>query len=302
MKRLDLRNTIWLWLITVMLLSILVGGYMFIVHVRRQAYLSRAQTTFVSNVTHELRTPLTSIRMFAELLERQLGDAPAGGAPRTRGNPAQHLRIIRQESERLSRLIDRVLDFSRMERQLRQYHFEPHDIGEVVADAVEAFRPQADARGFTLELTVEGPFPSQPMDADAISQVLINLLTNAVQYSRDRKEIQVRVARRPVEVVIEVADQGIGIEPREQRRVFDKFYSTWRRMDDRTQGGLGLGLSLSREIVRAHGGDMTVRSEVGRGSTFTATIPLHPVEPATDEAAHPAGEPAIAARMGGQRV
>ena len=302
MRRLDLRNTIWLWLITVMLLSILVGGYMFIVHFRRQAYLSRAQTSFVSNVTHELRTPLTSIRMFAELLERQMGDPPVDGPPRTRGNAAQHLRIIRQESERLGRLIDRVLEFSRMERQLRQYHFEPHDFGEVVSHAVEAFRPQAEARGFALQLTTRGPFPIQRMDADAISQVLLNLLTNAVQYSRDQKEIQVRVAARDGAVVIDVADRGVGIEPKDLRRVFDKFHSTWRRMDDRAQGGLGLGLTLSREIVHAHGGELTVRSEVGRGSTFTVSIPIHAIGQAADEVPTSDVETSIEARLGGQRV
>ena len=301
MKRLDLRNTIWLWLITVMLLSIVVGGYMFIVRARRQAYLSRAQTTFVSNVTHELRTPLASIRMFAELLELQMGEAPQGGPPRSRGSAAQHLRIIRQECERLGRLIDRVLDFSRMERQMRHYRFEPQDVGQVVADAVESFRPQADARAFQLQFAIEGSFPTQRLDADAISQVMLNLLTNAVQYSRDEKDIRVRVARREGSVVIDVTDRGIGIEPRNQRRIFDKFYSTWRRMDDQTQGGLGLGLTISREIVRAHGGELTVRSEVGRGSTFTVTLPLEGEQPAFERVPPPVVEDAVEARLGGQR-
>jgi signal transduction histidine kinase len=94
----------------------------------------------------------------------------------------------------------------------------------------------------------------------------------------------------------------VGIAPRDLGKIFDKFYSTWRRMDDRTQGGLGLGLTLSREIVRAHGGELTVRSEVGSGSTFTATLPLHAIEAADDEAATPVGDPPIAARLGGQRV
>jgi len=301
MKRLDYRNTLWLWLITVMLLSIMMGGYVFITRARRQAHLSRAQTTFVSNVTHELRTPLTSIRMFAELLEGQIDETVRGEPGPARSRAAQQVRIIRQECERLSRLIDRVLDFSRMERHMRQYHFEPHDLVQVVSDAVETFRPQAEKLGFTLRLSVEGSFDLQPLDADALSQVLLNLLTNAVQFSGDEKDIQVRVHPEGALVAVEVTDRGIGIEPRNLDRIFDKFYSTWRRMDDRTQGGLGLGLTLSREIVRAHGGELSVRSQVGRGSTFTVALPLHRVEVAPSPAPPPAAEDFVAARLGGQR-
>lgn len=301
MRQLDVRNTLWTWLITVMLLSILMGGYVFVQRARRQALLSRAQTTFVSNVTHELRTPLTSIRMFAELLELQMGGTPQAESARSRATAAQHLRIIRQESERLSRLIDRVLDFSRIERHMRQYRFEPHDLVQVVAEAVEAFRPQAEGRGFSLQFTVEGSFPAQRLDPDALSQVMHNLFTNAVQYSRQEKDIRVRLSPRGATAAIEVSDRGVGIEPRNLERIFDEFFSTWQRMDDRAQGGLGLGLTLSREIVRAHGGELSVRSEVGHGSTFTVSLPLQAVEAAPMPAAQPAAEDLVAARLGGQR-
>jgi len=301
MRQLDVRNTLWTWLITVMLLSILMGAYVFIARARRQARLSRAQTTFVSNVTHELRTPLTSIRMFAELLELQMGDTPEADSPRSRATAAEHLRIIRQESERLSRLIDRVLDFSRIERHMRQYRFEPHDLVQVVSTAVDAFRPQAEGLGFSLQYAVDGSFPAQRLDPDALSQVMHNLLTNAVQYSRGEKEILVRLGRRGANAAIEVSDRGVGIEHRNLERIFDKFFSTWQRMDDRAQGGLGLGLTLSREIVRAHGGEISVRSEVGQGSTFTVSLPLQAVDAAPMPAAQPASEDLAEARLGGQR-
>lgn len=301
MRRLDVRSTAWLWLISVMLLSILVGGYLFILRARRQAYLSRAQTTFVSNVTHELRTPLSSIRMFAELLELQSA-APRGKTTmRTSGNAAQYLAIIRQECDRLNRLIDRVIDFSRMERHVKQYQFEDADLGAVVSTVVEAFRPNADARGFDLRVAVDGPLPPMRLDADAISQVILNLLTNAVQYSATTREIRVRVRQQRTSVVIEVSDRGVGIEAKHLGRIFDKFYSTWRRMDDRTQGGLGLGLTLSREIVRAHGGDITVRSVVGQGSTFTVTLPAPRADAVVSLPPAPASEPDRVERFGGQR-
>jgi signal transduction histidine kinase len=301
MKRLDLRRTVWLWLISLMLLSILLGGYLFILRARRQAYLSRAQTTFVANVTHELRTPLASIRMFAELLELQSGAPRSGIQVRPSGTTAQYLGIIRKECDRLNRLIDRVIDFSRMERHVKQYRFEAHDIGAVVAGAVESFRPNAEGRGFDLQVSLEGSLPPLRLDADAISQVILNLLTNAMQYSTGTREIRVRVRPDRAAIVVDVADRGVGIEPKDLPRIFDKFYSTWRRMDDRTQGGLGLGLTLSREIVRAHGGEITVRSKVGQGSTFTVTLPAPRAEEVVELPSRPAPDLDPAERLGGQR-
>jgi signal transduction histidine kinase len=286
MQRLDLRRTLWLWIVSLMLFSILFGGYWFILRARRQAYLSRAQTTFVSNVTHELRTPLTSIKMFAELLEIQMTESARSLPQEYPRKAGQYLGLIRQESDRLSRLIDRVVHFSRMERRAEQYQFEPGDVGEVVGRSVESFRPHANAHGFGLELEVEDGLPEVSLDADAISQVMLNLLTNAVQYSLNEKEIRVHVRRQGSGVAIAVTDRGIGIRQRDLQRVFDKFYSTWRRMDSRTQGGLGLGLTISREIARAHGGDIHVQSEVGRGSTFVVYLPAD----AAAEEASAAGE------------
>jgi two-component system OmpR family sensor kinase len=139
------------------------------------------------------------------------------------------------------------------------------------------------------------------LDADAISQVLLNLLSNAVQYSKDVKEIRVRVARQKQAVLIEVTDRGVGIEPGDLRRVFEKFYSSWQRMDSHTQGGLGLGLALSREIVRAHGGEITVRSAVGQGSTFTVVLPVPAAQPVRAPAA-PVPDLEAVEGMGGRQA
>jgi len=284
MRRLDLRTTLWLWLISILLLTILFGAYVFVLRVRRDAFLSRAQTTFVSNVTHELRTPLSSIKMFAELLEMQMLENPSPSKASLRRNTEQYIGIIRQECNRLSRLIDRVIDFSKVERRLEHYHFEYHDVGEVVAGIVESFRPHAEAHGFNLELSVEESLPSLRLDTGAISQALLNLLSNALQYSDDVKEIQVRVRRQGSTVAIDVSDRGMGIGAKEIGKVFDKFYTSRQRMDSRTQTGLGLGLTLSREIIRAHGGEIRVHSEVGKGSTFSIVMPMaEPLGKAAEE-------------------
>ena len=297
MQRIDLQRTLVLWLVSLLVLSILFGGYAFIMRARREARLSRAQTTFVSNVSHELRTPLTSIRMFAELLELEAAGGAPGKQPSGPPNAGPYAGIIRMECDRLSRLIDRVIDFSRTERGASQYRFEPNDVRDVVARSVEAFRPNADAHQFRLELTAEPALPQVSLDPDAIEQVMLNLFTNAVQFSNDEREIRVHVGRDAAGVAIAVSDRGIGIAPGDLNRVFDRFYSTWRRMDSRSQGGLGLGLTLSREIVRAHGGEIRVRSEVGRGSTFTVILPASVV--ARGDPGRPAADVPALGRVGG---
>lgn len=216
--------------------------------------------------------------MFAELLEMRMAEATSETLPTFKANAGQYLEIIRRESDRLSRLIERVLDFSRMDRHVKPYHFEYHDLGETVSRIVESFRPHAEANGFSLELAVEEPLPAVKFDADAFSQVMLNLLSNAVQYSDDVKEIQVRVHRDGETLAVEVSDRGVGIDRARIAKIFERFYTSRRRMDSRQQSGLGLGLTLSREIVHAHGGEIRVQSEVGKGSTFTVSLPVSPVE------------------------
>jgi signal transduction histidine kinase len=272
LRRLDFTSTLWLWLVCLLLLAILYGAFLFIRRARRQAYLSRAQTTFVSNVSHELRTPLASIKMFAELLEMQMdGERATRESP---GVAGQYLATIRSECDRLGRLIENVLDFSRMEHQTRRYRFEEHDLGEILRRTVESFRPHAEAHGFVLELRLEDDLPDVMVDADAIAQVLLNLLGNAVQYSDAVRHIDVSARLEDRAVAIDVADRGIGIAPDDLPHVFEKFFSGRRRMDSGQQSGLGLGLTLARSIAQAHGGDVLVRSVLGEGSTFTVTLPV----------------------------
>ena len=285
-RRMDLRTTLGLWLVLLLLLSILIGAYLFILRAHRAARLSRAQTTFVSNVTHELRTPLSSISMFAELLEMKMDQAPPDADPGFRATCDQYVRVIRRECDRLSRLIDRVIDFSKAEQRVQQYRFEYHDPGAVVARIVESFRPHAEGHGFQLGLSIDLDLPATRLDPDAISQVLLNFLSNALEFSGDEREIQIRVRRENGGVAVDVTDRGIGIEPKEIGNVFDKFYTSRQRMDSKNPGGLGLGLALAREIIRDHGGEVRVSSEPGHGSTFSFMLPATPAtRAALDESA-----------------
>lgn len=269
-RRWDFRTTLGLWLIALLLLSILLGAFWFIRRAAHEAYLSRMKSSFVSNVSHEFRTPLASIKMLAELLEMQL----AAPAKLERDKAQQYLGVIRRESDRLTRLIENALDFAKIERGVKQYRFEYEEPSAVLRATCEAFRPHAEAQGFRFEIEVPDDLPEMRLDADAITQALLNLLSNAVKYSEETKEIRVRAYCEATQLVIEVKDRGLGLAPEELPKIFEDFYRVDQRLSTNQQGGMGLGLTLARHIVRAHGGEITAQSVLGEGSTFTIRLPL----------------------------
>jgi len=276
--RMDLRAGVWMGAVSLLLLSILFGAFALLRRAQRQAHLARARATFVSNVSHELRTPIASIQMFSELVERELAVNGTGPAASRTAALSQYVSFLRQESDRLARLIESVLDFSRMERGGRVYRFELRDLSEVLGAAVESFRPTAESQAFRLEVELSESLPPVRLDGDAICQVLLNLLSNAVRYSDAVREIRVRAYREGPWVAFDVVDRGIGIAARDLPRVFEQFFRADQRLDSARQGGLGLGLTLARGIVRAHGGEILVSSEPGHGSTFRVLLPV-PEEP-----------------------
>jgi signal transduction histidine kinase/predicted negative regulator of RcsB-dependent stress response len=290
----DFRTTLSLWLISLLLLSILLGAYIFIRRARREAYLSQMKSTFV-------RTSRTSCH--AAGFDQNAGgafggcnwrDKPQLLSENFKTRAENYLSIIRRECGRLGRLIENVLDFSKIERGVKQYNFEYEDPSVILRMTVDSFRPAAEAQGFALELEIPEPLPELRMDADAVSQVILNLLSNAVKYSDAVKEIRVHAYQLRAHVAIEVADRGIGIAAVEIPKVFDDFYRADQRLNSHKQGGMGLGLTLARQIVHAHGGEISVRSEVGKGSVFTFTLPL-PESVATERALKEDAQPMIRA-------
>jgi signal transduction histidine kinase len=228
---------------------------------------SRLKSEFVSNVTHELKTPLALIRMFGETLD--------SGMVTDEHKRKEFYSIIRKESERLSHLIENVLDFSRMDAGNKEYSFGETDLVQLIRHSLEAYRYHIRDRGFT----VEHSFPEYPvmlsLDEDAISQAFLNILSNAVRYSDARKYIRVEILTEGSSILLKVVDHGIGINRNEQGRIFDKFY----RVSDHSEGfsakrGSGLGLTLSKHIIEAHGGNIRVESEPGQGSSFTIVLPI----------------------------
>jgi signal transduction histidine kinase len=259
-----LRTKIYLWMISLLLLTLIAGAYVTVSNTKRAVRLARLRSDFVSNVSHELRTPLTSIQMFGELL--LMGRI---------ADPEEQRRcfhVISRESERLSRLIDNVLDFAKMERGVKQYEFEHEEMGSIVRAVVEAFQYHAHEQGFHIETVIQENLPEIRVDADAISQVLFNLISNAIKYSDKERTVDIRVFQRDSQVVTEVADRGIGIDARDLPRIFEDFYRADQSLSSERRG-TGLGLTLARRIARAHGGDISVESEKGKGSTFALALP-----------------------------
>jgi signal transduction histidine kinase len=253
--------------LSLLLAVVLMGGLVLALRAANRAMkLSEMKSDFVSNVSHELRTPLASIRVFAELLKL--------GRPQTARKIQEYGEFIEAESRRLSRLIDNILDFSKIESGRKIYHFGPADVRSVVQGALRTFEVRLRQDGYSLILEEPAaPLPTLQIDADAIAQAVSNLLDNAVKYSRDSKEIVVTVSLETDAVVISVRDHGIGIARDEQRKIFERFHRVGTSLVHDVKGS-GLGLSIVHHIVQAHRGSVSVKSEPGRGSTFTIRLPV----------------------------
>ena len=233
--------------------------------VRRESEMARLRSDFVANVSHDLKTPLALIRMFAETLE--MNRVPSETTRR------EYYGVITRESERLTRLIDNVLDFSRIESGGQRYDLVLGHAEPVVHEVLDAFRHPLSQGGFKLEVEIEPDLPAVRLDAEALAQALANLVDNAMKYSGDRRRIVVALARAGRELRLDVTDEGSGIPPAEHARIFDKFY---RVGSSDTQGrrGSGVGLTLVKHIVDAHGGRVSVQSRPGEGSRFSIHFPV----------------------------
>jgi signal transduction histidine kinase len=233
-------------------------------NVTKEMALARLKSDFVSNVSHELRTPLSLIRLYAETLEMGRITSPE--------KYQEYYKIIRKESERLTGLINNILDFSRIEAGRKEYDFRETDMSELVHNTLDSYRYQLEQSGFQFEEKID-EVPSMRVDREAMARSLLNLVNNALKYSQDRKYIGVNLYRDNGSVKLEVVDQGIGIPHQEQQKIFEKFYRVGDPLVHNTKGS-GLGLSLVRHIVQAHGGEVSVDSAPGQGSKFTIVLPV----------------------------
>jgi signal transduction histidine kinase len=246
----------------------------------KQLQLAQHKASFVSNVTHELKTPLALIQLAVETLEmRRLSSLQ---------DQEKFLRTIGRETHRLTRLVDNILDFSRLEAGRREFHLTPTDLAAVTQEVFDSFRPRLEEQGFRTELHLPAGLPPVMGEAQALQQCVANLIDNAVKYSRERKEIRIAAEARDGLVALSVSDRGIGIAPGDQPRIFEEFVRLGEGLVHEVKG-TGLGLALVDYIVRGHNGRVEVKSTPGEGSTFTVLLPV----------AEPAGEASPAAAKTG---
>jgi signal transduction histidine kinase len=243
----------------------LFGAYLLWRDVRRELRLAELRSQFVSSVSHELKTPLTAIRMFAETLRM--------GRPTDQHMQAEYLDTIVNESERLTRLLNNVLDFSKIEQGKKTYNLEPTPLVDVVRKSARAVEYPLAQQGFELRVDVENDLPPVRVDGDALQQAILNLLTNAMKYSGESRELELRLRKLDGQAVIQVTDRGMGIAPEEQSNIFEKFYRA-ATPENTLIPGTGLGLTLVAHVAKAHGGCVRVQSAPGEGSTFSIHLPM----------------------------
>jgi len=257
---------LWFYLLAVLLVvsATLFGAYLLWRDVQRELGTAQMRSRFVSSVSHELKTPLTAIRILAETLRLRAAKPE---------KQAQYLDTIVGESERLTRLLNNVLDFTKIERGARMYNREPHALNEIVRASARAMQYPSEQKHFNLHVSIGDGIPPLDVDRDAIEQAIINLLANAMKYSGESRDVELCLEKADGEAVIRVVDQGIGIEPGEQAHVFDQFYRV-QTPENQHVPGTGLGLTLVDHIAKAHGGYVTVESAPGKGSKFAIHLPI----------------------------
>ncbi|MHC4143337.1 MAG: ATP-binding protein [Planctomycetota bacterium] len=263
------RRGIYLYMF-VLLAGILIFGLTLTIRiVSHELELGKMKSDFVSTVSHEFKSPLTSIRQLAEMLQT--------GRVASDERRQRYYDVLLEQSERLSLLIDNILDFARMEEGKKEFEFEMVDIGPLLEEIVSTIQQQVRHEKFTVEAEIDAPLPSIQVDRAAITQAITNLIDNAIKYSAGAKKVLVRGFTENQYLIIAVHDFGVGIKPEEIDRVFERFYRGGDELT-RTVKGSGLGLTLVKQIVEAHHGSVHVESEPGRGSTFSILLPLELTE------------------------
>jgi signal transduction histidine kinase len=248
-----------------LVLLIVFAGFLALHQLNNQIRLNRLKNDFIGMVSHELRTPLASMRMLVDTLIE--------GRYRNEETLREYLEMISGENHRLSRLVDQFLTFSRMQRGKSQFDKKSVSPGQIVAAALAATKPHLDQSNVSFTQDCESDLPELFADEDAMVTVLINLLENAYKYTGEDKRIRLSVSKAGDSVCFAVEDNGIGIPVREQKLIFREFYQVDNRLSRRSEGS-GLGLSINRHIVRAHGGRIEVHSEPGKGSKFDVYVPV----------------------------
>ncbi len=258
------RTTQNLILIAGITFLIIIGIWLAFRNIKKEIQLAQIKSDFVSNVSHELRTPLSLISMFAETLEM--------GRVKSEEKKNEYYSIIHSETNRLSSIVNKVLNFSKMEAGKRTFRFEKTDLNEIIENIFNTYSFHLQNNGFEFVLKLEKDIPQINIDADSISEAVINLIDNSVKYSDKNKTVYLRTGKENSFVFVEVEDKGIGISESDQKKIFEKFFRVSTGYVHNAKG-TGLGLSLVKQIVHAHKGKITLSSTLGKGSRFRLLFP-----------------------------
>jgi two-component system phosphate regulon sensor histidine kinase PhoR len=253
-------------LISLLTLVLIFGVWIVFRTVKKEVQLAQIKSDFVSNVSHELRTPLSLISMFSETLE--MGRVPSEEKKK------EYYKIISQESTRLGRIVNTILNFSKMEAGKRTFHFKEIDLNEFVKLIYNNYSFHLKSKGFEFTFIPKNDLSKISVDEEAVSEAIINLIDNAVKYSSDLKEIEIKTGKQNEFAFVEVNDKGIGITIEDQRKIFEKFFRASSGLVHNTKG-TGLGLTLVKFIMDAHKGSIKLKSNVGKGSSFKLLFPIN---------------------------
>ncbi len=251
------------WAVVVIVATIVVGAVFTLRYILRELETARLKTDFVSFVSHELKTPLTAIRMYTETM--------LDGRVRDETDRSECVQMIDQESQRLSKLIDQILEYSKLERHRKKFRFASADMLEIVRESIRIFHKHHREPTRIVELHSAQHISKIRVDRAAMIELLLNLINNAAKYSDPAKRITVNLRESITDISVEVVDEGVGIRKRDHKKIFDRFY----RADDyltRDVDGTGLGLTFARYIAKVHNGDIKVASQLGSGSSFTLSL------------------------------
>ena len=259
------ENIIYGTLLAVIVVLMCLGALLIARDIHRESETTRHKSEFVHNISHELKTPLTLIRLYGETLKDKKN------LPEK--NRKEAYEIITRESERLSYMINNVLDFSQIETGRKEFNLKKGHLAGVIRETLELYRYHLEKKGFTVHKQISEDIPPMDFDREAMASVLINLLSNSMKFSQDKKEVSVRLFKDGDNAVIQVADKGVGISRNEVDKIFQRFYRSENEVVSESRGS-GLGLTIVKHIAEAHGGQVDVESEPEKGSVFSVILPI----------------------------
>ncbi len=260
------RSTTNLIMLALLNIVILLGIIFLYINIRKEIKLSQLKSDFVSNVSHEIRTPLSLIGMFAETLELHRVE--------TEEQKDEYYKIIRKETERLTRIVNSILNFSKMESQSKKYNFKKENLNHIIDEVLQTYQHEFNSNKNECVINKFDQIPDLLIDKESVIEAIINLLDNALKYCENKCKIEISTGITENFAYLEVSDNGIGISKENQKKIFEKFFRVSSGNVHNTKGS-GLGLSLVKNIMEAHKGNVTVESKLGKGSKFRLQFPIN---------------------------